>query len=116
MNLTLEIFSSIIILVIGFFLINKIQYDYKLIKIFREFPLPTSVRSGSFAEELDKILDKMYVFVQNFRYSIETEGVEVAREGNVLRVSGDGVLTIHFEAWGYFDTYRVKRAIRVISS
>lgn len=111
MNLTLEAASSAIILAIGIFLAQRIHHDYKLVMIFKNYPLPQSVKSNSIID-----LDKLYIFIQNFRYKVEPRGsVQLAIEGNVIRIlSGVGEVDIVLEAWGYLDLYRVHRIIKVV--
>ncbi|MFN3803977.1 MAG: hypothetical protein ACK4SY_02870 [Pyrobaculum sp.] len=112
MNLTLEFLSTLVVVFIGAVFLVRIQYDYRLVKIFKNFPLPPTVRPQAIVD-----LDKLYIFVQNFRYDVRPEGsVEVEVRDNKIKVlSGVGQIAIVFEAWGYFDLYRVKRVIRVAS-
>lgn len=111
MNLTLETVSLLMISVLGIYLMQKIQYDYKLVTIFKNYPLPTTVKNGGIID-----IDKLYIFVQNFKYSVNAKGsVSVAVEGNVIKVlSGPGEIEIVFEAWGYLDRYRIQRVIKVV--
>ncbi|MFN7105458.1 MAG: hypothetical protein ACK4M3_02570 [Pyrobaculum sp.] len=110
MNLTLEFLSALVVSFIGVVFLQRIQYDYRLVKIFKNFPLPPTVKPDTIVD-----LDKLYVFVQNFRYDVHPEGsVEVEVRDNKIKVlSGAGQITIVFEAWGYFDLYKVERVIRV---
>ncbi|ABL88817.1 conserved hypothetical protein [Pyrobaculum islandicum DSM 4184] len=111
MNLTLEILSSLTILTLGILLVQRLQHDYKLVNILRNYPLPTLVKSGSIID-----LEKLYIFIQNFNYKIETKGnIQLDIKNNILRItSGGGEIVIILEAWGYLDFYKVQRVIKVV--
>lgn len=111
MNLTFELLTSIIITIIGIYLFQKIQYDYRLVNIFKKYPLPTLIKSGGIID-----LDKLYIFVQNFRYRVNAKGaVQYTVDGNIVKIlAGPGELEIVFEAWGFLDFYRIHRSIKVV--
>ncbi|MGB9704231.1 MAG: hypothetical protein ACPL3C_02185 [Pyrobaculum sp.] len=110
MNLTLEAISSAVVLAIGVFLAQRIHHDYKLVTIFKNYPLPQPVKSNSIID-----LDKLYIFIQNFKYKVEPKGVQLNVEGNLIKIlSGVGEVDIVLEAWGYLDMYRVRRVIKVV--
>jgi len=111
MNITHEALGLIVIITLGGYLAQKIQHDYKLVKIFKNYPLPTTLKAGSIID-----LEKLYIFVQNFSYKVETRGnVNVEVGTSVIRVlSGSGEVVISISAWGYLDFYKIERTIKII--
>lgn len=112
MNFTVELITILIIASIGIYIINKLQYDYRLIYIFKNYPLPSVLKPGGIID-----LEKLNIFVQNIKYSVETRGtVRLEANGGILKVvDGEGHVVIKLEAWGYLDRYKVEREIQVIS-
>jgi len=111
MNLTLEILGALIVATLGAYLMQRMQHDYRLIKIFKNYPIPPMLKVGGIID-----LEKLYIFIQNFKYKIETRGnVNVESGDHVIRVaSGPGEVVISLSAWGYLDFYKVERAIKII--
>jgi len=111
MNLTLEILGTLIVTTLGVYLIQRIQHDYRLIKIFKNYPIPPTLKAGGIID-----LEKLYIFIQNFMYKIETRGdVDVESGDRIVRVvSGPGEVVISLSAWGYLDFYKVERVIKII--
>lgn len=112
MNLTLDSLSILAVVALGMLLTQRILHDYKLVAIFKRYPLPTVAKSGGIID-----LEKLYIFVQNFSYRIETRGtVEVEVKNHMVRiVAGTGEVVINLEAWGYLDFYRVRRVVKVVA-
>jgi len=112
MNLTIEILSSLIIVAFGIYVTQRVQHDYKLVNIFRQYTLPGVIRPGGIID-----LSKLKIFVQNFNYKIETNGNLVLEVKNdiINVISGTGSITIVFEAWGFLGFYRIARSIKVIT-
>lgn len=112
MNLTTEVLASLAVLVIGVYLIQKLRSDIKLISIFKQYPIPSTIKPGGVID-----LDKLKIFIQNFSYRIEKRGdVKLESSGDVVKVeSGDGELVIYLEAWGQLDYYKVARIVKVVS-
>jgi hypothetical protein len=111
MNLILEFLGSLIIATVGIYLTQRIQHDYKLVKIFKNYPIPSTLRVGGIID-----LEKLYIFIQNFKYEIETRGnVNIETNGHIVKiVSGPGEVVITFDAWGYLDFYRIRRSVKIV--
>ncbi len=111
MNLTLEILGTLIVATLGVYLMQRIQHDYRLIKIFKNYPIPPTLKVGGIID-----LEKLYVFIQNFKYKIETRGsVNVESRDHIVRVvSGPGEVVISLSAWGYLGFYKIERIIKII--
>jgi len=112
MNLTIEILSSLIIVAFGIYVAQRIQHDYKLVNIFKQYTLPSVIKPGGIVD-----LSKLKIFIQNFNYKIETNGnLAIEVKNDIISVtSGAGNITIIFEAWGFLGFYRVTRNIKVIT-
>lgn len=111
MNITLEALSAVVVVSLGVYLFQKINHDYKIVKILKNYPISPVVKSGGIID-----LDKLGIFLQNYRYEVETRGVEVEISGNIIRVWGRGELHVVFEAYGYLGLYRVRRVVKVSDS
>jgi hypothetical protein len=111
MNLILETLGSFIVATVGIYLTQRIQHDYKLIKIFKNYPIPSTLRVGGIID-----LEKIYIFIQNFEYEIETRGnADIETSGHIVKVvSGPGEIVITLSAWGYLDFYKVRRTVKII--
>ncbi|MEZ0318743.1 MAG: hypothetical protein ABWK05_01940 [Pyrobaculum sp.] len=110
MNLTTEVLASLAVLAVGIYLIQKLRLDIKLINIFKQYPIPNTIKSGGIID-----LDKLKIFIQNFSYRIDKRGsVEFELSGDVVKVvSGEGEFVIYLEAWGQLDYYKVARVVKV---
>ena len=111
MNLVLETLGTFIVATVGIYLMQRIQHDYKLVKIFKNYPIPSTLRVGGIID-----LEKLYIFVQNFKYEIEMRGnVNIETSGHMVKVvSGPGEIVITLSAWGYLDFYIIRRTVKII--
>ncbi|MEM4511160.1 MAG: hypothetical protein QXD08_09405 [Pyrobaculum sp.] len=109
MNLTFEALSGFIVAALGIYLFNIINYDYRLLKILKNYPLAPVVKSGGIID-----IDKLGIFLQNYRYEIEKIGdVQLEMSNNMIRVWGKGEVVVVFEAHGYLGVYKVRRVVKV---
>jgi hypothetical protein len=111
MNLVLETLGTLIVTTVGIYLTQRIQHDYKLVKIFKNYPIPSTLRVDGIID-----LEKLYIFVQNFKYEIEMRGnVNIETSGHMVKVvSGPGEIVITLSAWGYLDFYIIRRTVKII--
>ncbi|MCC6020440.1 MAG: hypothetical protein LM577_03625 [Thermoproteaceae archaeon] len=113
MNITRELLSLVIILVLGVYFLSRLSHDCKLVNILKRYPLPQAVRGESLID-----LSKLFVFVQGVDYTVKMTGsVQAEASRHAVKVlGGTGEIVITLTARGYTGVYTVRRVVRVLAS
>lgn len=110
MNITLNIILFSFILIFGLYITNKLEYDLKLIKILRFYPIASKIRGEGLID-----LSNLSLLMRGYDVEYDVEGdVEVRRgEGDIYRVvaRGEGKVRLRIIAYGAFDEYSITKVV-----
>ncbi len=113
MNITIDLILFIFIFSIGLYVIYKIEYDIKIIKILRAYPVASKIRGEGLID-----LSNLSALIKNYDIEYTTQGsVEVERLDDgiyKIRARSNGKVVFRIVAYGNFDEYAVEKTVEVL--
>lgn len=99
-------------LIFGLYIFNKLEYDLKIIKILRAYPVASRIRGEGLVD-----LSKLSLMIRGYDVEYSIEGnVKVEDAGdNIFKVSGGpGKVAFRIKAYGNFDEYLESKSVEVL--
>lgn len=114
MNITIDLILFIFLSILGFYVLYKIEYDIKIIRVLKSYPVVSRVRSEGLID-----FTNLSSLIKNYDIEFSTEGpVEVERLGEGVyrvRAKSNGKAVFKIVAYGNFDEYAVEKIVEVLS-
>ncbi|AEA13510.1 hypothetical protein TUZN_2052 [Thermoproteus uzoniensis 768-20] len=113
MNITIDLIFFIFIFSIGLYVIYKIEYDIKILRILKAYPVVARVKGEGLVD-----FSNLSVMLRDYDIEYSVEGpVDVERVGEgvyKIRARSGGRVVFRIVAYGNFDEYAVEKSVEVL--
>lgn len=114
MNLTIDLIFFIFVFGLGLYVAYKIEYDIKLMKILKSYPVVSRVKGEGLVDfsNLSALIKGYYVeYIVQGSADVERLGEGVYK----IRAKSNGKVVFKVVAYGNFDEYSVEKIVEVLS-
>lgn len=113
MNLTIDLVFFIFILGFGLYIVHKLEYDIKLVRILKSYPVVSKIRGEGLVD-----FSNLSALIKGYDIEYAVQGsAEVERLGEGIykvRARSDGKVVFKIVAYGNFDEYSVEKIVETL--